>query len=42
MREGGKVRLFIPYNLGYGDKVYGPFPAKSDLVFELEIVKIGK
>jgi peptidyl-prolyl cis-trans isomerase A (cyclophilin A) len=42
MRQGGKVRLFIPYNLGYGDKAYGPFPAKSDLVFELEIVKVGK
>jgi len=42
MREGGKVRLFIPYNLGYGEKAYGPFPAKSDVVFELEILKIGK
>jgi len=42
MREGGKVRLFIPYNLGYGERAYGPFPAKSDLVFELEIVKVGK
>jgi peptidyl-prolyl cis-trans isomerase A (cyclophilin A) len=42
MREGGKTRLFIPYNLGYGDKAYGPFPAKSDLIFELEILKVGK
>lgn len=42
MREGDKARLFIPYNLGYGDKAYGPFPAKSDLVFELEILKVGK
>ena len=42
MREGGKVRLFIPYNLGYGEAPYGPFPAKSDLVFELEILKVGK
>lgn len=42
MREGGKVRLFIPYYLGYGERAYGPFPAKSDLVFELEITKIGK
>ncbi|NVK51607.1 MAG: peptidylprolyl isomerase [Flavobacteriaceae bacterium] len=42
MREGGKVRLFIPYYLGYGDRPYGPFPAKSDLVFELEITKIEK
>ncbi len=42
MREGGKVRLFIPYYLGYGERAYGPFPPKSDLVFELEITKIGK
>lgn len=42
MREGEKVRLFIPYYLGYGEAKYGPFPAKSDLVFEIEILKIGK
>jgi cyclophilin family peptidyl-prolyl cis-trans isomerase len=42
MREGEKIRLFIPYYLGYGEVQYGPFPAKSDLVFEIEILKIGK
>ena len=42
MREGDKLRLFIPYNLGYGERAYGPFPAKSDLIFELEIIKVGK
>jgi len=42
MKEGGRVRLFIPYNLGYGERAYGPFPEKSDLIFELEIVKVGK
>lgn len=42
MRQGGKARLFIPYYLGYGERAYGPFPAKSDLVFELEITKVGK
>lgn len=42
MREGEKVRLFIPYYLGYGEQKYGPFPAKSDLVFEIEVLKIGK
>ena len=42
MREGEKVRLFIPYYLGYGEAQYGPFPAKSDLIFEVEILKIGK
>ena len=42
MKEGEKVRLFIPYYLGYGEAKYGPFPAKSDLVFEIEVLKIGK
>ena len=42
MREGDKSRLFIPYYLGYGEKTYGPFPAKSDIVFDLELVKVGK
>ena len=42
MREGEKVRLFIPYYLGYGEAQYGPFPAKSDLIFEIEVLKIGE
>jgi len=42
MREGEKARLFIPYYLGYGADKYGPFPAKSDLVFDIEILKTGK
>lgn len=42
MRVGEKVRLFIPYYIGFGEAKYGPFPAKSDLVFEVEILEIGK
>ena len=42
LKEGEKARLFIPYYIGYGDAKYGPFPAKSDLVFEVEILEIGK
>lgn len=42
MREGEKARLFIPYYIGFGEAKYGPFPAKSDLVFEIEILEIGK
>jgi len=42
LREGEKVRLFIPYYIGFGEAKYGPFPAKSDLVFEVEILEIGK
>lgn len=42
MREGDKKRLFIPYYLGYGEKLYGPFPAKSDIVFDIELIKVGE
>tara|TARA_B100000787_G_scaffold170240_1_gene165103 strand:+ start:5502 stop:6605 length:1104 start_codon:yes stop_codon:yes gene_type:complete len=42
MRVGGKVRLFIPYYLGYGESGGGPFPKKADLIFDLELLKVGK
>ncbi|WP_299103878.1 peptidylprolyl isomerase [uncultured Tenacibaculum sp.] len=42
MEEGEKARFFIPYYLGYGESGYGPIPAKADLVFELEVLKVGK
>ena len=42
MREGDKKRLFIPYYLGYGEETYGPFPEKSDIVFDIELVKVGE
>jgi FKBP-type peptidyl-prolyl cis-trans isomerase len=42
LREGEIARLFIPYMIGFGTNKFGPFPAKSDLVFEVEILKINK
>lgn len=42
MKEGEKARLFVPYYIGFGEAAYGPFPAKSDLVFEVEIIEIEK
>ncbi|MGG8495735.1 peptidylprolyl isomerase [Tenacibaculum sp. TC6] len=42
MREGDKSRFFIPYYLGYGDRGIGPIPPKSDLIFEVEVLKVGK
>ncbi len=42
MKEGGKSRLFIPYYLGYGGRAVGPIPGRSDLVFEIEVLKVGK
>ncbi|GAB7256669.1 peptidylprolyl isomerase [uncultured Polaribacter sp.] len=41
MRQGEKSRLFIPYTIGFGETKFGPFPAKSDLIFEVEVLKIG-
>ena len=42
MKEGDKWRLVIPYKLAYGRKGYGPIPAKSTLIFEMELLEVKK
>ena len=37
---GGKIQLFIPSELAYGDKATGPIPGGSALIFEVELLKI--
>ncbi len=41
MKEGEKRKLTVPYTLGYGEAAYGPIPAKSTLIFEVELLKIN-
>ena len=41
MKVGGKRRLFIPYQLAYGDLGRAPvIPPKSDLIFDIELLDV--
>lgn len=43
MKEGGKRRLYIPSELAYGDQSPSSLiPANSDLVFDIEVIKVGE
>jgi len=41
MVVGDKYRLFIPSELGYGDRSAGKIPAGSVLIFEVELLAIN-
>jgi len=40
IKEGGKIRLFIPSKLGYGNSGQGPIPPYSTLIFDITLVKV--
>lgn len=41
-KEGGKIQLYIPAELGYGQRGTGPVPGNSTLIFDIELVKVYK
>lgn len=43
MKPGGKAVFYVPYQIGYGERGHpsGVIPPKSDLIFEIELVKVN-
>jgi uncharacterized damage-inducible protein DinB len=40
MKVGGKRRIFIPYQLAYGEQQRGKIPPHSELIFDVELVGV--
>lgn len=38
MEVGGKARIIIPYMLAFGEAGRGPIPAKTDIIYDVELV----
>ena len=43
MKEGAKYRFFIPSDLAYGERgAGGAIPPNADLIFEVDLLKVGQ
>lgn len=40
MKEGGRRRLVIPAEMGYGEAGFGPIPPNATLIFDIELVDV--
>jgi peptidylprolyl isomerase len=40
MKVGGRRRLFLPYQLAYGEKGRGKIPPKAELIFDVELLDV--
>lgn len=40
IRQGGKITLYVPPSLGYGNATNGPIPANSILIFDIELLGV--
>ena len=40
--EGGKIELFVPDSLAYGARKMGKIGPNSTLIFDVDVVKVGK
>jgi FKBP-type peptidyl-prolyl cis-trans isomerase FkpA len=40
IKQGGKIRLYLPPSLGYGSAAVGSIPANSILIFDIELLGV--
>lgn len=40
LHQGDRARIIVPWQLAYGEKSYRNFPARSNLIFDVEIVAL--